>query len=166
MHAIVARMRLPFFKIYLNFVHFCPNFRIFCPFPPFFWKIACMPLLSRIGPTPEQRQWVQCELWTDFTHCYGVSTVDFKPENTDWGYVFFFATDIIQHSPKLLPTAYFFWVRTSLNRYLYRNQVKFLSNPATWNVLKSLNYSRPWYKITCWHAIPRYSLTLCDIVIS
>ena len=29
MHAIVARMRLPFFKIFSNFVHFCPNFQIF-----------------------------------------------------------------------------------------------------------------------------------------
>ena len=50
MHAIVARLRLAFFKVFLNFVHFCPNFQIFCPFLPFFWKIARMPLLSRIGP--------------------------------------------------------------------------------------------------------------------
>ena len=55
MHAIVARMRLP--KIFSNFVHFCSNFQIFCPFLtlfppflPFFWKITCMPLLSKIGP--------------------------------------------------------------------------------------------------------------------
>ena len=37
MHTIVARMmRLPFLKIFSNFVHFCPNFQIFCPFLPFF----------------------------------------------------------------------------------------------------------------------------------
>ena len=52
--------QLTFFKIFSNFTHFCPNFQIFCP-PlliltclchccPFFWKIACMPLLSKIGP--------------------------------------------------------------------------------------------------------------------
>ena len=60
LHAIIAHNHLPFFKIFSNFVHFCPNFQIFChflpffnifcPFLPFFWKIACMPLLSRIGP--------------------------------------------------------------------------------------------------------------------
>ena len=49
MHAIVACMRLPFFKMFSNFLHFRPNYQIFCPFLPFFWKIACMPLLSRIG---------------------------------------------------------------------------------------------------------------------
>ena len=32
MRAIVARMRLPFFKIFSNFAHFCRNFPIFCPF--------------------------------------------------------------------------------------------------------------------------------------
>ena len=36
MHAIAACMRLPFFKIFSNFVHFCPNFQIFCPFLLFF----------------------------------------------------------------------------------------------------------------------------------
>ena len=59
MHAIVACMRLPFFKIFSNFAHFWPNFQIFCPFSPpppfffflpFFWKISCMPFHSRIGP--------------------------------------------------------------------------------------------------------------------
>ena len=36
MHGIVTHMRLPFFKIFLNFVtQFCPNFQIFCPFCPF-----------------------------------------------------------------------------------------------------------------------------------
>ena len=32
MHAIVARMRLPFLNIFSNFVHFCSNLQIFCPF--------------------------------------------------------------------------------------------------------------------------------------
>ena len=50
MCVIVACMGLPFFKIFSNFVHFCPNFQIFCPFLPFFSKIASMPLLSRIIP--------------------------------------------------------------------------------------------------------------------
>ena len=35
MHAIVVRMRLPFFKLFSNFVHTCPNFKIFCPFLSF-----------------------------------------------------------------------------------------------------------------------------------
>ena len=39
-----VQLRLPFFKIFSNFVHFCPNFRIFCPFLPFVWNIACMSL--------------------------------------------------------------------------------------------------------------------------
>ena len=53
MHVLVTRMRLPFFIIFSNFVHFCQNFQMFypfCLFLPFFWKFACMPLLSRIGP--------------------------------------------------------------------------------------------------------------------
>ena len=36
MHVIVACMRLPFFKIFSNFVHFCPNFQMFWPFLPLF----------------------------------------------------------------------------------------------------------------------------------
>ena len=36
MQAIIARTRLPFFKIFSNFVHFDPNFQIFCPLFPFF----------------------------------------------------------------------------------------------------------------------------------
>ena len=36
MHAIVAHMRLRFFKVFSNFVHFCSIFRMFCPFCPFF----------------------------------------------------------------------------------------------------------------------------------
>ena len=59
MHAIVACMRLPFFKLLSNFVHFCPNFQIFCPFHsflPFFWKITLMSLLSRIGPDMDMRK--------------------------------------------------------------------------------------------------------------
>ena len=34
--AIIARIHLPFFKIFSNFVRFCPNFQICCPFLPFF----------------------------------------------------------------------------------------------------------------------------------
>ena len=48
--AIIARNHLPSLKIFSNFEHFCPNFQIFCPFLPFFWKKACILLLSRIGP--------------------------------------------------------------------------------------------------------------------
>ena len=36
MYLILVHMRLPFFKVFLNFVHFCPNFLIFCTFLPFF----------------------------------------------------------------------------------------------------------------------------------
>ena len=52
MHAIVTRVRLPFFKLFSNFVHFPPNFQIFCPFLSFlalFLKNCMQPLLSRIG---------------------------------------------------------------------------------------------------------------------
>ena len=49
LRAIIARNHLPFFKILSNFVHFCLNVQIFCPFLPFFVKNR-KPLLSRIGP--------------------------------------------------------------------------------------------------------------------
>ena len=32
LRAIIACNHLPFFKIFSNFVHFCPNFQIFSPF--------------------------------------------------------------------------------------------------------------------------------------
>ena len=35
LHAIIAHNHLPFFKIFWNFVHFCPNFQIFFPFSTF-----------------------------------------------------------------------------------------------------------------------------------
>ena len=35
-HAIVAHIRLSFFKMFSNFQHFSRNFQIFCPFLPFF----------------------------------------------------------------------------------------------------------------------------------
>ena len=38
MCAILAHMRLPFFKIFSNVVHFCQNFQTFCPFFPLFLK--------------------------------------------------------------------------------------------------------------------------------
>ena len=42
MRVKIACNHLPFFKIFSNFVHFCPNFQIFCPF---FEKNPCMALL-------------------------------------------------------------------------------------------------------------------------
>ena len=48
MHAIAACMRLPFFKIFSNFIYFCPNFHILSPFCPFSEKTLCMPLLSKL----------------------------------------------------------------------------------------------------------------------
>ena len=67
MRAIIARMRLPFFKIFSNFVHFCQNFILpfFCPFLRFFWKIARMPFLSRIGPATNQDEesLTECIWW-------------------------------------------------------------------------------------------------------
>ena len=39
-NAIVAHMRLPFFKIFSNF---CPNFQIFCPFLSFSEKLHACP---------------------------------------------------------------------------------------------------------------------------
>ena len=60
LHAIIPRNHLPFFKIFSNFVHFCPNFQNFPPFLPFlniflpffalFLKNRTHALLSRIGP--------------------------------------------------------------------------------------------------------------------
>ena len=58
---IIAVKHLPVFKIFSNFEHFFPNFQMFCTFLlfftfflllflPFFGKIPCIPLLSRIGP--------------------------------------------------------------------------------------------------------------------
>ena len=44
---IIACNDLPLFKIFSNFVDFCPNFQICCPLME---KIASMPLLSRTGP--------------------------------------------------------------------------------------------------------------------
>ena len=32
LRAIITRNHLPFFKIFSNFVHFCPNLQTFCPF--------------------------------------------------------------------------------------------------------------------------------------
>ena len=43
---IIACNHLPFFKIFSSFVHFSQSLNIL----PFFWKIALMPWLSRIGP--------------------------------------------------------------------------------------------------------------------
>ena len=47
LHAIAARIHLSFFKIFSNFVHFCPKFQIFCPFLLFvnsfsllFWNVS------------------------------------------------------------------------------------------------------------------------------
>ena len=50
LHAIIASNHLPVFKIFSNFVHFCPIFQTFCPSLAFFGKTACMPLHSGIGP--------------------------------------------------------------------------------------------------------------------
>ena len=36
LRAIIVRNHLPFFKVFSNFVHFCPTFQIFCPFLTFF----------------------------------------------------------------------------------------------------------------------------------
>ena len=47
LRAIIAHNHLSFFKIFSNFCTFSPLLNIFLPF---FWKIAWMPLLSRIGP--------------------------------------------------------------------------------------------------------------------
>ena len=74
LHAIVARMRLPFFKIFLNFVHFCPNFQIFCPFFALFsycfWKIARMPLLSKLRPDLNMRNSMIMLTFSVFDHKY------------------------------------------------------------------------------------------------
>ena len=56
LHAIIAHNHLPFLKIFSNYAHFCPFFSNILSFftlnffLPFFWKIACISLLSRIGP--------------------------------------------------------------------------------------------------------------------
>ena len=71
---IIARNHLPLFKIFWNFVHFCPNCPIFCPFLlffnvflpcfcSFFWKIVRMLLLSRIGPVELLTLFQLCEFF-------------------------------------------------------------------------------------------------------
>ena len=51
---------MPLSKLFSNFVHFWPNFQVFCPFLdffspilPIFWKFARIPLLSGIDPQEE-----------------------------------------------------------------------------------------------------------------
>ena len=55
LRAIIERNQLPFFKIFLNCVHFCPNFQIFCPFFALFLKNRTCVL------TFQNRPW-QCKL--------------------------------------------------------------------------------------------------------
>ena len=45
LHVIIAHNHLPFFKIFSNFIHFSPNFQIFCPFFVIFLK-NCMHALT------------------------------------------------------------------------------------------------------------------------
>ena len=80
LHAIILCNHLPFFKVFSNFVHFCPNFQIFCPFCPFwtffrpflpfFWKISCMPLLSRIGTVDRNKPLFK--LWINKQFCWDI----------------------------------------------------------------------------------------------
>ena len=42
LHAIITCNHLPFLKIFLNFVHFCPNFQIFSPFLTIFSLLHLM----------------------------------------------------------------------------------------------------------------------------
>ena len=68
LRAIIAHNHLRFFKIFLNFVHFWAKFQTFHPFlfffnifwgvflRLFFWKIAPIPLLSRISPVRLQNR--------------------------------------------------------------------------------------------------------------
>ena len=52
LHVIITGNHLPFFKIFSNFVYFCSNFQIFCPFSMFFalfLKSCIMSFCSRIG---------------------------------------------------------------------------------------------------------------------
>ena len=57
--AIITAITCPFSKYFqflgifaqvFKYFTFFDLFNIFCPVLPFFWKIACMPLLFRIGP--------------------------------------------------------------------------------------------------------------------
>ena len=99
LRAITARNHLPFLKIFSNFVHFCPNFQILCPFfntfLPFFWKIACMPLLSRTDPGYQ----INC-----FIKCIKVQTKYFLPKRS-----------------YLLVKSQFWFVKTSYNRLHFMN---------------------------------------------
>ena len=64
---IIACNHVPFLKIFLNFVRFCPNFQKFCPFwtflCPFAEKNAPLPLLSGIGPDVIQFHHI-CQSWS------------------------------------------------------------------------------------------------------
>ena len=54
LHAIISHNHLPLLKIFSSFVHFFPNFQIFCLFSTFLChfsqKSLPMPLLYKIGP--------------------------------------------------------------------------------------------------------------------
>ena len=64
LRAIIVRNPLPLFKIFSNFVHFFPNFQIFCPILIYFWPFLKnrTHALSRIGPgeVPKVTSW---KLW-------------------------------------------------------------------------------------------------------
>ena len=65
LRVIIACNHLPFLKIFSNFVYFFSKFSSILPFfnilLPFFWKMAPMPLLSRIGPVKGAKV-VQCKI--------------------------------------------------------------------------------------------------------
>ena len=58
--AIIAHNHLPIFKIFSNFVHFCPNFKYFA----LFWKNAHMSFLSTVGPAHRKiLDFILCHLY-------------------------------------------------------------------------------------------------------
>ena len=69
LHAIIICNQQPFFKIFLNFVHFCPNFKIFCPFSTF----LC-PFLEKSHPCPYFVEYVLMLAWNSSksTHFRGI----------------------------------------------------------------------------------------------
>ena len=59
LRVIIARSHLPFFKIFSNFVHFCPNFQIFCPFLTFFF----CPYSEKSHACPYFLEWALVEVY-------------------------------------------------------------------------------------------------------
>ena len=127
MRAIVARMRLPFLKHIFKFFTFLHKFSSILPFFalfwPFFWKIAHIPLLSRITPG------CTSSIWANFFCNFETAPVNkvsqrFSSQN--------------HRSLQLLPMLQ--WLILNCNQTLQVNFLAFYNNL----VYQVIDLIRPW----------------------